>query len=190
LSRKTDSNKNDTSLQETQFLAAALQKPLSSKRVTPPPLLSVYPSTPSITPVTTTVTTSASLPSLDLSLAISNFASNASSSSSNPSDVGLKKRKMVELPEGCFKTEMPEERKTEHLVMTDMTPPNSIANEELERTESTHSRQEPVQERVPPPRADPTPRPYQSQCRGNNILSFFLIKLSDYLNREIHIAFR
>jgi hypothetical protein len=97
---------------------------------------------------------------------------------------------MVELPEGCFKTEMPEERKTEHLLMTDMTPPNSIANEELERTESTHSRQEPVQERVPPPRADPTPRPYQSQCRGKNILSFFLIKLSDYLNREIHIAFR
>ncbi|KAI9558769.1 hypothetical protein GHT06_015558 [Daphnia sinensis] len=168
LSRKTDGNKNDTSMQETQFLAAALQKPLSSKRATPPPLLSVYSSALSVTPVTTTtsVTTTASLPSLDLSLAISNFANSASSSSSsNPSDVGLKKRKMAEPPDGYLKTEIPEERRTEHLAMTDMTPPNSITNEEL--SESTQSRQElVVQERNPPPRSDPTPRPYQSQCRG------------------------
>jgi hypothetical protein len=80
---------------------------------------------------------------------------------------------MVELPEGCLKTEMPEERKTEHLVMTDMTPPNSIANEELERTESTQSRQEPVQERIHPPRVDPPARPYQSQCRGKKPLDCF-----------------
>lgn len=154
-------------MQETQFLAAALQKPLSSKRATPPPLLSVYSSSLSVTPVTTTtsVTTTASLPSLDLSLAISNFASSASSSSSsNPSDVGMRKRRMAETPDGYLKTEMPEERKTEHLAMTDMTPPNSITNEEL--SESMQSRQESLQDRIPPSRTDPTPRPYQSQCRG------------------------
>ncbi len=155
-------------MQETQFLAAALQKPLASKRATPPPLLSVYPTASSVTPVSTT----ASLPSIDLSLAISNFTSSASSSSSssNPSEVGTKKRKLAELPDGCLKTEMPEERKPEpHLVMVDMTPPNSIANDDP--NELNQPRQDPIQDRVPPPRTDPIPRPYQSQCRGNSILN-------------------
>lgn len=60
---------------------------------------------------------------------------------------------------------MPEERKPEHLVMVDMTPPNSIANDDL--NEPHPPRQDPIQEvRAPQPRTDPTPRPYQSQCRG------------------------
>ena len=163
-SKKTDSNKNETGVQETQFLAAALQKPLASKRATPPPLLSVYPTASSVTPVSTP----SSLPSIDLGLAISNFTSNASSSGSgNPSEVGLKKRKLAtDHPDGCLKTETTDERKPEpHLAMVDMTPPNSIANDDL--NEPNQPRQDPLQDRVPPPRTDLTPRPYQSQCRGN-----------------------
>lgn len=169
-SRNTEIERNET-LQETQFLAAALQKPLASRRATPPPLLSVYTTPPSVTPVSTT----ASLPSIDLSVAISNFTSSASSSnSSSQSDVGLRKRKLAELPDGCMKMEMPEERKAENLILVDMTPPNSIANDDL--NEPHPPRQDPLQERAPaPPRTDPTPRPYQSQCRGNSIMiwSFF-----------------
>lgn len=155
-----DNNRNET-VPETQFLATALQKPLVSKRATPPPLLSVYSAAPSVTPVSTT----ASLPSIDLSLAISNFTSNASSSSSNPSDSHLKRRKLGELPEGFLKAEMSEDRKAEPMVMVDMTPPNSIANDDPNES-NVQQRQDPLHDRAPLPRTDPTPRPYQSQCRG------------------------
>ena len=168
-------------MQETQFLATALQKPLASKRATPPPLLSVYSSAPSVTPVSNT----ASLPSIDLSLAISNFTSSASGSGSShhhPSDANLKRRKLTDgIPDGYLKTEVSDDRKTEPMAIVDMTPPNSIANDDT--NESNLQRQDPLQDRAVLPRTDPTPRPYQSQCRGeylNENFSHFRRSLNDF----------
>ena len=164
MSTRTGNGKADAK-QESQFLAAALQKPLTAKRTTPPPLLSVYQSTQPATPLS-----NATLPSIDLSLAISNFANNASGSSASaygtPSDASARKRKIADHQiDPCAKNDSPEDRKPEHLVMADMTPPNSIANDDP--NEPNHARQDPLQDRIPPARLDPTPRPYQSQCRGN-----------------------
>ena len=139
-------------------MAAALQKPLVKQAT--PPILSVYPSTPSVTPVSTTP----SLPSIDLGLAISNFTSNASNSSS---DASVRKRKLMEqVADTPSKSEI-EDRRGEHMVMVDMTPPSSINDEPQDSNQQ--QRQDPLSQEnraIPATRTDSTLRPYQSQCRG------------------------
>ena len=147
-------------VQETQFLATALQKPLVKQAITPTTLLSVYSSTPSGTPLSTTP----SLPSIDLGLAISNFTSNPSNSSS---DAIVRKRKLMEQKDTATCKSETEDRRGDHMVMVDMTPPSSIINDEPQ--DSNQHRQDTLSQEnrvIPSGRSDSTLRPYQSQCRG------------------------
>ena len=145
--------------QETQFLATALQKPTvkgKQGQTTPtPPLLSAYP--PALTPLSTTP----SLPSIDLGLAISNFTSNAHSSNTSEATSSRKRKLMEQIDTSC-KSDVEERKRGDHLLMTDMTPPSSITNEEPHDSNPQH-RQDPLA--IPSGRTEIL-RPYQSQCRG------------------------
>lgn len=169
------SRPSSDNVQETQFLATALLKPLvkgkQGQRTPTPPLLSAYP--PAVTPLSSTP----SLPSIDLGLAISNFTSNSAHSSNTSEATSSKKRKLMAQIDTSCKLEVEERTRSENLLMTYMTPPSSITNEEPQDSNQQH-RQDPLA--IPSERTEIL-RPYQSQCRGTINVWKSIIKKNIFL---------